>query len=189
MFVLKLYADTNLDQFTKLKFWCLSVVSFSFRSQEQRLKAHSLGTYRCINKILYLMYLWCILSFQSQQKRLNVHSLGTAMPKFRHLWPSATLATMWTGQCTNSIETNSLTLTSLFSVLLSDVHVGHSCKTGNVRYGGTSKTQNWNDQTFDNFVLKFFHTYVIQLEINYGPPLSTFFSPIMEEYNILDVPP
>ena len=123
MFVVKLYADTNLDQFTKLKFWCLSVVSFSFRSQEQRLKAHSLGTYRCINKILYLMYLWCILSFQSQQKRLNVHSLGTAMPKFRHLWPSATLATMWTGQCTNPIEANSLTLTSLFSVLLSDVHV------------------------------------------------------------------
>ena len=66
---------------------------------------------------------------------------------------------------------------------------GHSCKTGNVRYGGTSKPQNWNYQTFDNFVLKFFHTYVIQLEINYGPPLSTFFSPIMEEYNILDVPP
>ena len=67
--------------------------------------------------------------------------------------------------------------------------VGHSCKTGNVRYGGTSKTLNWNYQTFDNFVLKFFHTYVIQLDINYGPPLSTFFSPIMEEYNILDVPP
>ena len=66
---------------------------------------------------------------------------------------------------------------------------GHSCKIGNVRYGGTSKTQNWNYQTFDNFVLKFFHTYVIQLEINCGPPLSTFFSPIMEEYNILDVPP
>ena len=69
------------------------------------------------------------------------------------------------------------------------VQMGHSCKTGNVRYGGTSKTQNWNYQTFDNFVLKFFHTYVIQLDINYGPPLSTFLSPIMEDYNILDVPP
>ena len=73
--------------------------------------------------------------------------------------------------------------------LLKLLLLGLSCKAGNVRYGGTSKTQNWNYQTFDNFVLKFFHTYVIQLEINYGPPLSTFFSPIMEEYNILDVPP
>ena len=53
--------------------------------------------------------------------------------------------------------------------------LGHSCKTGNVRYGGTLKTQNWNYKTFDNFVLKFFHAYVIQLEINCGPPLSTFF--------------
>ena len=115
MFVLKLYADTNLDQFTKLKTWCLSGVSFSFWSQEQRLKAHSVGTYRCINKILYLMFLWCILCFQSQQKRLNAPSLGTALPKFRHLWPSATLATMWTGSAA-PLETNSLT--SLFSVLL-----------------------------------------------------------------------
>ena len=55
MFVVKLYADTNLDQFTKLKFWCLSGVSFSFRSQEQRLKAHSLGTYRCI----HAKNVWC----------------------------------------------------------------------------------------------------------------------------------
>ena len=66
---------------------------------------------------------------------------------------------------------------------------GHSCKTGNVRYGGTSKTQHWNYQTFDNFVLKFFQTYVIQLEINNGSPLFTFCSPIMEDYKILDVPP
>ena len=88
------------------------------------------------------------------------------------------------------------TVSKLFDVLFlqeqlvaSFALLGHSCKTGNVRYGGTSKTLNWNYQTFDNFVLKFFHTYVIQLDINYGPPLSTFFSPIMEEYNILDVPP
>ena len=67
--------------------------------------------------------------------------------------------------------------------------MGLSCKAGNVRYGGTSKTQNWNYQTFGNFVLKFFQTYVIQLEINNGPPLSTFCSPIMEDFRILVVPP
>ena len=39
------------------------------------------------------------------------------------------------------------------------------------------------------FLLKFFQTYVIQLEINNGPPLSTFCSPIMEDYKILDVLP
>ena len=66
---------------------------------------------------------------------------------------------------------------------------GHSCKIGNVRYGGTSKIQNWNYQTFGNFLLKFFQTYVIQLEINNGPPLFTFWSPIMEDYKILDVLP
>ena len=67
--------------------------------------------------------------------------------------------------------------------------LGLSCKAGNVRYGGTSKAQNWNYQTFGNFVLKFFQTYVIQLEINNGPPLSTFCSPIMEDFRILVVPP
>ena len=49
--------------------------------------------------------------------------------------------------------------------------------------------QNWNYQMFANFLLKFFQTYVIQLEINNGPPLSTFCSPIMEDFRILVVPP
>ena len=42
---------------------------------------------------------------------------------------------------------------------------------------------------FGNFVLIFLQTYVIQLDIYNGPSLSTFCSPIMEDYKILDVPP
>ena len=37
MFVLKLYGDKNLDLFARFTIWCLSGISFSFWSQEQRL--------------------------------------------------------------------------------------------------------------------------------------------------------